>query len=183
MSRHLLVLAGSAIVGLAACSSSTEPVGNTLTAVDARRAASAFASIGSGGRETLMLVDSVTSACPQGGTVRSTMLSSGLSTTRGAVVVANCAVADSAGELWTFTSLPRLELSVTATISDSTLSSVSTVRGAMRVESSTVRGTCSTNTRVETVLRLRAGGTVRIRQTGQVCGQTIDTTLTVPVPQ
>jgi hypothetical protein len=85
--------------------------------------------------------------------------------------------------LWTFTSLPRLELSVTATISDSTLSSVSTVRGAMRVESSTVRGTCSTNTRVETVLRLRAGGTVRIRQTGQVCGQTIDTTLTVPVPQ
>ena len=172
------------MLGLTACSSSTEPAGNTLTAVDARRAAGAFASIGGGGRESLALIDSITSACPRGGTVRTTMLSSGTpSATRAAVVLANCAVADIAGALWTFTSLPRLELSATASVSDSTVSSISTVSGTMRVESSTVRGTCSLNTRLEAVLRLTAGGPVRIRQSGEVCGQAIDTTYTVSVPQ
>ena len=181
MSRRLLVLASVAVLGLTACSASTEPAGNTLTAVDARRAAGAFASIGGGGGSpTLATLDSITSACPKGGTVRTTMVTSGISSTsRATVVLANCAVADSAGALWTFTSLPRLELTATATISDSTVSSVSTISGTMRVESSTMRGICSTNTRLEAVLRRTAGGSVRIRQSGEVCGQAIDTTYTV----
>lgn len=185
MSRSLLVLTSVAVLGLTACSSSTEPAGNTLASLDARRAADAFASIGGGsGSATLAVVDSITSACPQGGTVRTTMLTSGsISPARADVVLANCAVADDAGALWTFTSLPLLALSATATIADSIISSVTTVSGTMRVESSTVRGTCNTNTRLEAVLRLTSGGTLRIRQSGEVCGQAIDTTYTVTAPK
>lgn len=184
MTRVRSSLTSATLLALAACSSSTEPVGNTLTALDARRVADAFAGIGAGSRGTLTLIDEETSACPKGGTLRITSLNpTAGGTERAAVVLSNCAVADSTGQVWTLNTLPRLDMTSTVTITDSTITSSTTTAGTLRVESSTTRGTCTTNARTDAVLRFAPPSTVRVRQSGTVCGQAIDSTWTEVMPK
>lgn len=173
-----------ALAALAACASSTEPVTSTLTSLDARRAAGAFVAMGAGNsRESLTLIDENTSACPKGGTLRITAQNTGTNgVSRASVVLANCAAADSAGQVWTFSTVPQLDMTATVTVTDSSVVSATTTSGTMRVESNTVRGTCTTNARTELLLSFKTSETLRIRQSGTVCGQVIDTTYTIDRP-
>ena len=182
MTRSLTTVTCVAVLVLAACSSSTEPADPPLTALDARRAASAFASLGQGGDLGGDIGpeagSTTTFSCPDGGSVRTSVTNTGITNIRATLVFASCAVADSTGALWTFTSVPKLDVTITPTFSDSLLMTVSTTRGTLRVESSTVRGACPINTRVQTEIRPSTPPVLRVRQSGQVCGQAVDTTFT-----
>ncbi|MBC7841330.1 MAG: hypothetical protein H7099_03425 [Gemmatimonadaceae bacterium] len=170
-----------ALLACAACSSPSEPADPALTGTAALRAASIYASLGSSSDAVLDLSEggnSPSATCPRGGSIRASSIVTSGATTRASLTFASCAVADNAGQLWTFTSLPRLVVSITSTSTDSTTTLVGNTTGAMRIESSGVRGTCSIASRQQVDFKLTPPLTVRVRQTGQVCGQSIDTTFT-----
>lgn len=170
-----------ALLACTACSSPSEPSDPALTGATALRAASVYASLGSTSDAVMDISpggNGTVTTCPRGGSVRASSIVTSGATTRASLTFASCAVADSAGQLWTFTSLPKLDVSITSTTTDSTATLIGNTTGAMRIESSGVRGTCSIASRQEVDFRLTPPLTVRVRQTGQVCGQSIDTTFT-----
>ena len=60
------------------------------------------------------------------------------STTTRFIALLACAVADSASQLWTFTSLPSLDVSITTTFTDSTSTLLGNTIGAVRIVTSAV---------------------------------------------
>ncbi len=182
MLRPTRVVTGITLLACAACSSATEPEAPALSGDNAMRAANVFAAFSQGPDGFVSSSPSpndptATVTCPRGGSFRTTVDESG-ATTRGSVAFRGCGIADASGQVWTFTSLPTLALVVTPTVTDTTLTAVGSIIGALRVESAGVRGTCSIDTRVRVEVRLTPPFTERGRQTGQVCGQVIDTTWT-----
>lgn len=185
MSRALSAITCVTLLAGAACSSATEPTPPALSGASALRAATVFSDFSQGAdrlrNATPSASDSTALACPKGGSYKTTADASG-ATISASVVYVNCGVADSTGQVWTFTSLPKLAITITPTLSDSVLTTVSTVTGAVRVESTGVLGTCSIDSRMRVDSPLSPPITLRVRQTGQVCGQVVDTTWTVTLP-
>lgn len=169
------------LLACSACSSPSEPADPALTGTTALRAARVYASLGSTSDAVIDISPGgnvPATTCPRGGSIRASSIVAAGAATRASLTFASCAVADSAGQLWTFTSLPKLDVSITSTSTDSTATLVGNTTGAMRIESSGVRGTCGIASRQQVEFRLTPPLTVRVRSTGQVCGQSIDTTFT-----
>jgi hypothetical protein len=184
MPRALSVTTCVALLICAACSSTTEPVDPVLSGTTALRAANVFTSfsMGPGGLPTTAAANDRTAfACPRGGSFKNTIEASG-ATIQASLIYVDCSVADSAGQVWTFTTLPKLSITLTPVRTDSSLVTTSTLTGGLRVESSGVRGSCYIDNRVRVETSLTAPVTLRIRQSGQICGQTIDTTWTATLP-
>lgn len=187
MSRHTHIVAAVTLLACAACSSATEPDAPALNGETALRAANAFTAFSQGPDGFVSSSrdpnePTATVSCPRGGSFRTTVDDAGEAAARGSVAFRGCGFADASGQVWTFTSLPTLALVVTSTVTDSTLTADGSIVGALRVESVGVRGTCSIDSRLRFEVRLTPPFTERVRQTGQVCGQAIDTTFTTTLP-
>ena len=188
MSRRTTAITAIALLACAACSSATEPEAPALTGETAVRAASLFAAF-SQGPDGFVITSpgpngpTAAVSCPQGGSFRTTVVDDAGETVRGAIAFRSCGIADDSGQLWTFTSLPTLALTVTPVITDSTLTADGSIIGALRVESAGVRGTCSIDSRVRIEVRLTPPFTERVRQTGRICGQVVDSTWTTVANQ
>jgi hypothetical protein len=184
MPRALSATTCVALLACSACSSTTEPVDPVLSGTTALRAANVFTSLsmGSGAFQTAATAnDPAAFTCPRGGSFKNTIDATG-ETIRASLIYVGCGVADSAGQVWTFTTLPKLSITLTPVRTDSSLVTTSTLTGGLRVESSGVRGSCYIDNRVRVETSLTAPVTLRIRQSGQICGQTIDTTWTATLP-
>lgn len=171
-----LTAACAALLACTACSSSTEPAAPALTGAPALRAAGVFAALGATSDVAVPGSGGSVTSCPKGGTVRSTITSATATTTRARITFASCAGADSTGQVWTFTSLPALDVSFTTAQTDSTISMDGTTSGTLRVESASTRGSCAIATRQQVTFRVAPPFSIRARQSGLVCGQAIDTT-------
>jgi hypothetical protein len=183
MPRRTPVITALAFLACAACSSATEPEAPALSGETAVRAANLFAAFSQGPDGFVTSSSAPTDpraavSCPRGGSFRTTVVDDAGETVRGAVAFRGCGIADASGQLWTFTSLPTLALTVTPVITDSTLTADGSIIGALRIESVGVRGTCDIDTRVRIELRLTLPYTERVRQTGRICGQPVDSTWT-----
>lgn len=176
------LIVAAALLTCAACSSPTEST--PLTGLSALRAATIFAGITPLSTGTLpRSTDSSPTPCPKGGSVQGGFTFTGIDKpVIGRITFASCAVADSAGEVWTFTSQPVLTLTVDQVGTDSTYAAVTTMTGDLRVESRSARGTCTIDAREEVRYRFVTPTTSYIHQTGHVCGQVIDTTFIAPIP-
>jgi hypothetical protein len=179
MSRTLFVAACVSLLACAACSSPAEPSDPGLAGSEAQRASFAFASLSSSAEilrtQTPVVGEPGAVTCPYGGSQRTTLVPSGASTARAALILKGCVLADSAGQRWTFTTLPQLDVGGTYVYADSISTNVSTLTGSMRVESANVRGTCRIDYRQVTVSNY-VTRTVRVTQSGTYCGQSVDTT-------
>lgn len=186
MPRPVRVVSGLALLACAACTSATEPGATesdatALSGTTALSAATLFASL-SRSPEALISAPPGAAApaglsCPRGGSYRVTVESSGVPR-RGTATYRGCGVADASGQVWTFTSVPSLAVEFGPIPSDSTLATVGSISGAVRVESAGVRGTCRIDSRMRVDTRLSPPFASRVRQTGEVCGRVIDTTWT-----
>jgi hypothetical protein len=179
MSRALSAIACIALLTNAACGSSTEPADPALSSATAERAANVFSRFslspqisGAGVKGRFVF------ACPGGGSIRNAV-DNPAPVIEASLIYDRCSVADGGGQLWTFTTLPALAITLTTARIDSALVSTIALVGTFRVESRDVRGTCAIDSRLRFEPNLDAAVPLRIRQTGQVCGQVIDTTWTV----
>lgn len=186
MPRPTRLITGVALLACTACSAATEPEAPALSGEAAVRAASAFAAFSQGPDGFVSSSPSpngtsATVTCPRGGSFRTTV-DAASETLRGSIAFRGCGVADSTGQVWTFTSLPSLAIVVTPTEADSLFTLAGSIIGALRVESAGVLGTCTIDSRLRLEVRRTPPFTERFRQTGQICGQAIDTTWTTTVP-
>lgn len=156
-----------------------------LSGATALRAATVFTSFGMGSgllQTTVATVnDPAAFTCPRGGSFKNTIDGTG-ATIRLSLVYSGCSIADSAGQVWTFTTLPKLTMTIAPIPTDSSLVTTSTLSGAIRVESSGVRGNCIIDNRMRVETSLTAPVTLRVRQSGRICAQTIDTTWSSTLP-
>ena len=177
-------LSAAVCLTLLACSSPAEPSDTALAVSDAQRASFAFASLSSAPEflktPTPAVGEPGAFTCPYGGSHRTTLVP-GSSTVRAAYILNACVVADSTGRLWTFTTLPQLDIAFTYAYADSIGTNISTLTGATRVESASVRGTCRIDYRQVTV-RNFITRTVQVTQSGTYCGQSVDAAWSTTLP-